>query len=509
MISSIKKNKKTIISVILLLGGNFLFFLTLWLAQKYEHVYLDQFLYQMKTSAAGVHRALAGSAVIRVGVFFLVASAAELLLYQLLSGRLVQRLRGQRQYAKYCSGRICAFFRRSYLSLSIFAMVFCIGFFMVQMDVIAYAGRQADESDFIQEHYADPATTPITFPEEKRNLVYIFLESMETTFSDPRAGDPIPTNYIPNLSRLAQENISFSHNTGPGGALSFAGTTWTASAMVAQTAGVPIKVPFTADAYGSDTPYMPGLVSLGEILADAGYEQSILMGSDADFHGRKPYFQLHGDYNILDINSLKAQERLPEDYRIWWGFEDEKLFSFAREEVTRLAALDKPFNFTMLTADTHFPDGLTCRLCQEQHDNQYANVLSCSDRQVYDFILWLQEQPFYENTTVIICGDHLTMDADFLEDIDPNYTRTVYNCFINTPVTPSATENRQFGTFDLFPTTLAALGAQIQGEHLALGVNLFSQEPTLTERYGFEVLDEELQKGSPFYSTKILGMDEE
>lgn len=509
MISSIKKNKKTILSVLLLLGGNFLFFLTLWLAQKYEKVYLDQFLYQMKTSAAGVHRALAGSAVIRVGVFFLVASLAELALYQLLSGRMARRLQGRHKYTKYCTGRVCAFFRRSYLALSVSAMVLCIGFFMVQMDVIAYAGRQADESDFIQEHYADPAATPITFPEEKRNLVYIFLESMETTFSDTRAGDPIPTDYTPNLSRLARENISFSHTDGAGGALSYAGTTWTASAMVAQTAGVPIKVPFTADAYGSDAPYMPGLVSLGEILADAGYEQTLLMGSDADFHGRKPYFQLHGGYTILDTNSLKDQGRLAEDYRVWWGFEDEKLFSYAREEVTRLASLDKPFNLTLLTADTHFPDGLSCRLCRDEHENQYANVLSCSDRQVYEFILWLQAQPCYENTTVILCGDHLTMDADFLEDIDPDYTRTIYNCFLNAPVPPSATKNRQFGTFDLFPTTLAALGAEIQGERLALGVNLFSQEPTLTERYGFEVLDEELQKGSPFYNTKILGMDEE
>lgn len=508
MLATLKKNKKTILSILLLFGANFLFFLTLWLAQKYEKVYLDQFLYQMKTSAAGVHRALAGSAFIRVGVFFLVASLAELLLYQLLSGRLIDRLRSCQGYVKYSTGQVCAFFRRSSLSLSLVTLTVCIAFFMVQMDVIAYAGRQADESDFIGTHYADPATIPVTFPEEKRNLVYIFVESMEATFSDTRAGAPIPTDYIPNLSRLARENVSFSHTEGPGGARSFAGTTWTAAAMVAQTAGVPIKVPFTADAYGADAPFMPGLVSIGEILADAGYDQTILMGSDADFHGRKPYFQLHGDYSILDTTSLKAQGRLEEDYRVWWGFEDEKLFAYAREEVTRLAAGDAPFNLTLLTADTHFPDGLPCRLCPEEYDSQYANVLTCTDRQVYDFVTWLQTQPCYKNTTVVICGDHLTMDADFLTDIEPSYTRTIYNCFVNAPVAPIRTQNRQFGTFDLFPTTLAALGVRIEGDRLALGTDLFSPTPTLTERYGFETLDEELQKGSDFYNTKILGMDE-
>ena len=508
MLTKLNHNKKTILAILLLFGANFLFFLTLWLAQKYEKVYLDQFLYQMKTSAAGVHRALAGSAVLRVGVFFLVASFAELLLYRLLSGRFLARLKHRQGYVQYCSGRVCAFFKRSALSLSVALLVLCIGFFTVHMDVLAYAERQADESDFIADHYVDPNAAAITFPETKRNLVYIFLESMETTFSDTRAGAPIPTDYTPNLSRLARENVSFSHTQGPGGARSFAGTTWTASAMVAQTAGVPVKVPLTADAYGLDAPYMPGLVSIGELLAQQGYAQTILMGSDADFHGRKPYFQLHGGYDILDINALKEQGRLEEDYRIWWGFEDEKLFAYARQEVTRLAAGDQPFNLPLLTADTHFPDGLPCRLCTDEYDSQYANVLSCSDRQVYEFVTWLQAQPCYKNTTIVISGDHLTMDADFLEDIDPDYTRTVYNCFINAPVAPIRTQNRQFGTFDLFPTTLAALGARIDGNRLALGTDLFSPTETLTERYGFEVLDEELQKGSDFYNTKILGMEE-
>ena len=508
LLAWLKKNKRTVLTVSLVLFGNFMIFLTLWLSRQYEKVYLDQILYQLKTSAAGVHRALAGGAVLRVGGYFLLASLVELLLYKLLSGKAGGRVKNWSIYAKYCGSRACAFFQRIPLALATLLTLAGIGFFMIRMDVITYAERQVNESDFIQTHYADPATTTVTFPEKKRNLVYIFLESMEATYSDTRAGEPIPTDFIPNLSRLARENVSFSNTEGPGGALSFAGTTWTASAMVAQTSGVPSKVPLTADAYGLDAPYMPGLVSIGEILRDQGYAQTILMGSDADFHGRKPYFQLHGDYEILDINALKDQGRLDPDYRIWWGFEDEKLFAYAKEEVTRLAAGDQPFNFTLLTADTHFPNGLPCNLCQDEHDTQYANVLSCSDRQVYEFVTWLQAQPFYENTTIVICGDHLTMDAHFLEDIDPNYTRTVYNCFINAPVSPIRTKNRQFGTFDLFPTTLAALGARIEGDRLALGTDLFSPSQTLAEEYGFETLDEELQHGSEYYNTKILGMEE-
>ena len=509
MLSRLNQRRRGILALSLMLTANLLFFLTLWLSQKYEIVYLDQFLYQLKTSSSGVHRALVGSAIIRVGLFFVVSSLAQLQLYRTLSGRSENLAAHSPGYLRYCASRVCAFFRRSYLSLSCLLLALSVLFFAVQMDVLAYAERQAEESDFIQDHYVDPATANITFPEQKRNLVYIFLESMEATFSDPRAGEPIPMDYIPNLSQLARDHVSFSNNEGPGGALSFAGTTWTASALVAQTAGVPVKVPLAADTYGNDdAPFMPGLTPLGTLLAREGYKQTILMGSDGEFHGRKPYFELHGGYEVLDINALKDQGRLEEDYRIWWGFEDARLFDYARQEVTRLAQGDAPFNFTLLTADTHFPDGLPCQLCTETHDTQYADVISCADRQVYDFICWLQQQPFYSNTTVIISGDHLTMDADFLAEMDPNYIRTVYNCFINAPVAPIRTRDRQFGTFDMFPTTLSALGARIEGDRLGLGTDLFSTTPTLTERFGFEALDTELQKGSAFYNTKILGMEE-
>ena len=61
----------------------------------------------------------------------------------------------------------------------------------------------------------------------------------------------------------------------------------------------------------------------------------------------------------------------------------------------------------------------------------------------------------------------------------------------------------------MFPTTLAALGVEIEGNRLGLGTNLFSAEQTLTEQYGFDMLDLELQKNSVFYNKQFLEMDED
>jgi len=491
----IKKYKKRITSLLLLLACNLLIFFTIWLLDRYDRIYIDQVLFQMKSSSEGVQGNLALNAVIRIGMFGIITTAVEYWIYRKMPRQ----------------GESFNFVRKHTIMFSALALVASIIIFITQLDVVAYVGLVSTDSTFIEENYVSPYDVKLEFPQKKRNLIYIFLESMENTFADTSVGEPIGENFIPELTKMAEENVNFSHTKELGGAHSYLGTTWTAAAMATQTSGVPVKVIVTADedTYGAEEDFLPGVVSLGDVLEKYGYNQTLLVGSDAEFHGRQPYFIQHGNYNIVDIDSLKAEGRLPEDYHEWWGFEDQKLFAFAKEEVSKLASQDAPFNFTMLTCDTHFPDGYVCELCEEQYEEQYSNVLACSSRQVYEFVEWIKEQPFYENTTIVISGDHLTMDNDFLADIDPEYERTIYNCIINAPIEPVNEKNRMFGTMDMFPTTLAAMGVEIEGDSLGLGTNLFSEKATLTEVYGFDLLNEEMQKRSEFYNEEILDIEEE
>lgn len=57
---------------------------------------------------------------------------------------------------------------------------------------------------------------------------------------------------------------------------------------------------------------------------------------------------------------------------------------------------------------------------------------------------------------------------------------------------------------DYFPTILAAIGAEIEGDRLGLGTNLFSDKSTLAEEYGFEEMFDELNQKSNFYDNHIL-----
>lgn len=391
-----------------------------------------------------------------------------------------------------------------FLSATVFSTVNSVNFAMDKLYIGDYLEANTKSSEFFEKNYVNPRDVELEFPKEKRNLIYIYLESMEATYSDENHGGAYPYNYIPNLTDLAYDYINFSSNEDVGGAYMTIGTTWTMGGLVAETAGVPIKNVFGAN---SEESYENGLVNgayaLGDILEDKGYHQSIMVGSDLSFGGRRSYFEGHGDYEVFDLYTARDDGIIPDDYYVFWGYEDEKLFDYAKQELEKLSDSDEPFNFSMLTVDTHATDGYTSDFCPDYSSDSYLNSVYCSDMQLGEFIEWIQDQDFYEDTTIVLTGDHISMNNYSFDDIDEDYERGVYNVYINSAVETDNNKNREFTTFDYFPTTLAALGVKIQGNRLGLGTNLFSDKKTLSEKYGNDYINDELSKRSTYYDACI------
>lgn len=380
-------------------------------------------------------------------------------------------------------------YSRILLALSIIYLGIIVGFF-------DYAFNGLRDSDLFENSYVVPDTVDIKFPEEKQNLIYIFMESTEMTNVSKDNGGVFDISITPNLEELALNNINFSNTNLLGGALESYGTSWTVAAMIAQTAGIPLKVKLN-DISSSDSTSFRNIKVLGDILKDNGYDNYLLMGSDANFGGRKVYFESH-NYFVSDYHTAIKEGKIDSDYHEWWGYEDSKLFEYAKDYLMEIANNDKPFNFTMLTADTHFTDGYLDKSCSTVFSIPYANSFYCSDSMVAEFIAWIQEQDFYKNTTIIISGDHPTMQDNFY-DIDSTYKRTIYNAFINSRVIPVNNKNRIFTTMDMFPTTLGALGVTIEGDRLGLGTNLFSGKKTIPEEMGIDEFNKELKSNSSYY----------
>ena len=373
------------------------------------------------------------------------------------------------------------------------------------VELLDYISAQIQGTELFQKEYRDPDQVQITFPEEKRNLIYIILESMETTYLSTDEGGALPYTLIPELYDLAQSNTNFSHNNTVGGFSQITGASWTIGSIVSQTSGIPLKVPDgildQQNGYGYNGEFLPGVTSLQDILHENGYYQALIVGSDARYGGRQTYYTTHGVDRVYDLHTARQDGLIPEDYFVWWGYEDLYLYDYAKNALTEIAAQDQPFAFTLLTVDTHHVGGYICSLCPAAYSERYNNVISCASAQAAAFVQWITQQPFYENTTIIIVGDHNSMDANYFKrNVDENYQRHMYNCFINAAASTENTANRQFTAMDLVPTTLAAIGCTIEGDRLGLGTNLFSDLPTLLETYGYDSLSRELAKRTFYYN---------
>jgi len=491
-----------------------LFMSARWYLQKWGDMGFDTVLFTLQTGGL----TMAESSIVAefFQCVFLPAVAISVLAELLLFVRFKTRL--QLVFANGRTFRLFPFPVRlsGLFSVALSLVLFIQGGLLFGVkDWIAFMNR---ETEIYKNEYVEPTAANVVFEGEKRNLVYIYLESMETTLFSQAEGGALSENVIPELYRLAEENVNFSHNEGVGGACNISCCGYTIAAMVGSTCGLPFKITYvpldknqnvilsseevkTSDVYIpiEDIVYefYPGAKTLSDILHDNGYYQTLMVGSDSHFGGRNEYYAQHHTEHIYDLATAAQDSIIEEGYKVWWGFEDEKLFQYAKQELIKIAAKNKPFAFTMLTADTHFPDGYACRLCKNQYNEQYENVYACSSRQIYDFVQWMKTQDFYDNTTIILAGDHLTMDKQYIADAVPeNYTRHIYNCFLNAAKTPVHEKNRVFTDIDMFPTTLSAMGATVVGGRLGLGVDLFSAKQTLAEKYGVDVFEEELSNPS-------------
>ena len=120
---------------------------------------------------------------------------------------------------------------------------------------------------------------------------------------------------------------------------------------------------------------------------------------------------------------------------------------------------------------------------------------------------WFEKQPAYNDTTIVITGDHLSYASEFFTKFDENYDRTVYSVFINAQTDKDTKYLRNFSTLDMFPTTLAAMGVEIEGDRLGLGANLFSQAQPLTSKFGHHIFNTFLAEDCKFYNNVIMQRD--
>lgn len=354
--------------------------------------------------------------------------------------------------------------------------------------------KNATYSKFFVENYTNPDSVKITPPEQKRNLILIYLESLETTFLDKEHGGNQDTNLVPEITELAQQNLNFGRsNKFIGGGVDSYGSGATFAAMLSRSLGIPFVVNY------QKTPILHHYKSIYKILNENGYKQIFFQGNPGcykEFHNfvtDHKMDEIYGPDDLIERLNLNVADLIKKQ-----GFknvQDKDAFKFANQI---LDTISEPFSLTFFTIDTHAPSGLYDPNCiksknENNEEERLKAAVRCVSRELNNFIDSLKAKPFYNNTSIVFFGDHLFMGTRLVKGAPD---RKWVDVFINSAKVPISEEGRHFTDIDMFPTILSSINFDIEGGRLGFGTDLFCNKQTLVESIGLDSLDKGLSKMS-------------
>ena len=366
--------------------------------------------------------------------------------------------------------------RRPFVSLiTLIGGLACLGIHPATVDIIKVLDPRGSETvssdDFV---YADLSNIHVV--ERPKNIVLIYMESLERTFMDP----VLFPDLVSELPRFEKEYSGYS-NIGQ-----TIGAYFTVGGMVASQCGVPLIIDGHNNSLNTNS-FLQGATCMSDITKANGYHNEYMGGASLEFAGKGAFYRSHAYDLVRGRDELIPLLEDP-DYVSTWGLQDDSLFELAFARFDELSRENAPFLLTMLTLDTHMPGGHgdTNKFCQRQDlsafDTNILKSIKCADMLVSEFVTRLQEHPAASDTVIVLMSDHLVMgneSSDKLVDVK----RRNFLSIVAPEQQGKGVSDRIATTLDVGPTVLNAAGFGI--ERLGFGVALNSEVQNLTEKLGF------------------------
>lgn len=320
--------------------------------------------------------------------------------------------------------------------------------------------KNYEESEFFENFYIEPRS--IESPQKKKNLVLIYVESLENGFSNTAI---MGKDSLSPLKIFSSTTYKFSNY------LQTYGTGWTIAGIVSTQCGIPLKTLATFDGNSQGEKlkkFLPGAICLGDILSSDGYTNIFLQGGSLAFSGTGKFFSQHGYSRLL---GKEDWQKMGDQNFNAWGLYDDQLFQYAKDELDALEKAGKPYNLTLSTIDTHAPHGHISPTCKKYGVVDYKGIVNCTASLTADFINYMKKKGYLDNTVVVVLGDHLAMRVPVYDQLEKFGGRTIFNAIITNE---SLTKNTDtLYPFSMYPTILYALGFRFEKNRLALGASGF------------------------------------
>lgn len=476
----------------------FLLTSTIWLKKEFGEVTIEQILYHLQYGAEGLEGA--DKSIIEA---FIRKCLLTPLLLSLLASLVIHDFRKNIMRIFWqLIGKITAFLKRFDLIQKILSMrphflllSFSAIYALNQFSFFSYAWDAISPNgvDFYEQYYVSPSQVTIT-TDNPRNLLLIYVESLESTYADKNIFEE---NLLNSISPETLNGISFEKQR------QIPGTGWTMAGIVATQCGVPLRPSFGGgwDRKNAATEitslFLPGIQCLGDILKKQGYKNVFMGGASLGFAGKGNFLKTHGydetygrdEFNQTDLAKL-AQNH--------WGIFDDVLLGEAKKKLDVLENGSQPYNLTLLTLDTHGPAGSFSKTCHDQGAIAFNDIIRCTSNMLAELVSYMDTKGYLENTTVVIMGDHLVMENTLSKKLKRAQQHYIFNTYLAKNFT--LTKNRDEITHvDHLPTILDSMNLKVDGGKLGLGVSGFYNGSTLDYKERFKLLNQNATKKSKKY----------
>ncbi|QQZ10864.1 LTA synthase family protein [Heyndrickxia vini] len=368
---------------------------------------------------------------------------------------------------------------------------------------LADGSNLVEVENYVRANYVKPNKDLFGIAKDK-NVILISLESTQSFVINSKVNGQVITPYLNKLIKDSYYFNNFYHQTGQG-------KTSDAEFLV-ENSLYPLNrgaVFFThaGNVYNS----------MAERLNENGYYTAGMHANNKSFWNRDLMYRSLGYQQFYSSSSYN----ITDDNSVGWGMKD---IPFFEQSVDLMKDMPKPFYVKMLTLTNHHPFTLgdSDKLINEYTSNdktvnRYFTTVRYQDEAIKVFINKLKEEGLYNNSIIIMYGDHY--------GISDNHT-TAMSQYLGKEITPLVNVDLQkvpfiihipgvtdkgrgrvltevAGQIDIRPTILHLLGINTKKD-LQFGEDLFSPEHRNFSvfRDGQIVTDQYVWSGNACYSKK-------
>ncbi|HFU3703913.1 TPA: LTA synthase family protein [Streptococcus suis] len=340
--------------------------------------------------------------------------------------------------------------------------------------------------EYVTEHYAQPNEQYFSIA-KGRNVIYLHLESLQQFVIDYKLNvNGTEYEVTPFLNSLYHSNSTFAFSNFFNQVK--AGKTSDAETMIETSLFGLNQGSFMVQYGGSNTQQAAPYI----LSQNGGYTSAVFHGNSASFWNRNNTYKQWG-YNYFFDQSYFSEATAENSFQ--YGLNDKIMFA---DSIQYLEHLQQPFYAKFITVSNHYPYttsligdeiGFPLANTEDETINGYFATANYLDSSIKAFFDYLKATGLYENSVIVLYGDHYGISNSRNPDLAPllgkdsqtwsNFDNAMLQRVPYMIVVPGATNGGIFDTYggeiDALPTLEHLLGIKADN-YLQVGQDMLSSQ---------------------------------